>query len=172
MVPLGTSVGRNRKRVRKKPRLCSTHAENVEISWGLADHRKTRYDSSRGGWTKIMYRAMCCNSFSVGNKVEEEPLRKWERPQKHSHLLQHEPFVTSNHRAIHIHKLIGRRVLCAWAVRTCIVYCVPSCLTRPIELRSTSSSSQKHYVVYPVVWRWYQTPIAGALGRERNIHIR
>jgi hypothetical protein len=47
----------------------------------------------------------------------------------------------------------------AWVARTYIIHCVSPCPAWTIELRSTSPSSQKYYVVYLVVCRRYQTSI-------------
>lgn len=80
----------------------------------------------------------------------------------HLHLL---PLATtckpSNSEQYILQKLIGCSVLCLAAARTYIIRCVPSCPAWTIEMRSTSPSSQKHYVVCPVVHRQYQTPIVG-----------
>jgi hypothetical protein len=44
----------------------------------------------------------------------------------------------------------------AW---TYIIWCVPLCVVRTIELRSIPPFSQKHYMIYLVVRHRYQTPV-------------
>lgn len=64
-----------------------------------------------------------------------------------------------NHREIQSHKHIGRRLLRTSKAQTCIILCVLWYPTRTIQLQSTSPSTQKHYMVYPVVCCRYQTSI-------------
>jgi hypothetical protein len=96
--------------------------------------------------------------LSHRHKEKELPYDKTTHLRRKSRLLAPELSVIVSTEQYNYPSTQRRRALCVSVAQTCIIFCVPSCPARTIKLQSTSSSSQKHYAVYPVVRRWYQTP--------------